>query len=51
MYILNEDNGFSFMDKKGDGFNTFKRLSQENIQMLYSGKGKFHGYNDLKKLI
>ena len=51
MYVLNEDNEFSFGDKKGSGFNTFKRLSQENIQMLHSGKGKFYEYKDLKKLI
>jgi len=49
MYVKNEDNKFSFGDKKGNAFQTFKQLSQENIQMLHSGTGKFHEYKDLKE--
>jgi len=51
MYVKDEDNEYSFIDKKGNAFQTFKKLSQENIQALHSGKNKFHTYEDLKKLI
>jgi len=51
MYVKDEDNEYSFNDKKGNAFQIFKQLSQENIQKLHSGKGKFHEYNNLKDLI
>jgi len=51
MYVKDEDNEFSFGDKKGNGFQTFKKLSQENIQKLHGGTGKFHEYKDLKELL
>ena len=47
MYVKNEDNVFSFNDSKGSAFQTFKELSQANIQILHSGKGKFYEYKDL----
>jgi len=49
MYVKDENNEHSFNDKKGNGFQTFKKLSQENIQVLHSGVGKFHEYTDLKE--
>jgi hypothetical protein len=51
MYVLDEDNVHSFANQKGDGFQTFKRLSQENIQRLHGAPGKFHEYSDLKALL
>ena len=51
MYVKNEDNVFSFNDSKGSAFQTFKELSQANIQILHSGKGKFYEYKDLIKRI
>jgi hypothetical protein len=51
MYVANENNEFSFANEKVDAFQKFKKLSQENIQMLHSGKGKFHEYKDLKELL
>ena len=49
MYVKDETNEHSFNDQKGNGFQTFKKLSHENIQMLHSGTGKFHEYKDLKE--
>lgn len=44
MYVRGEDNQHSFGGKKGSAFHIFKDLSQQNIQMLHSGVGKFHNY-------
>ena len=51
MYVMGEDNVHSFNNEKGNGFHVFKKLSQENIQRLHQGVGKFHGYSDLKDLL
>ena len=51
MYVKGENNEFSFNDSKGNPFQIFKELSQANIQILHSGKGKFYEYGDLKKKI
>ena len=51
LYVLDEENPNSFEDRKNDAFNTFKRLSQQNIQNLVNGKNKFYEYNDFKKIM
>jgi len=51
LYVLDEDNPNSFEDKKNSTFNTFKKLSQYNIQNLVNGKNKFYEYNDFKKIM
>ena len=52
LYVLNEDNQYSFGNKKTDEFNKFKQLSQENIQTLISNRpNKFYEYPDFKKII
>ena len=51
LYVLDEDNPNSFEDKKNNAFNTFKSLSQQNIQNLVNGKNKFYEYNDFKKIM
>jgi hypothetical protein len=48
MYVLDENNEYSFNDQKGNGFQVFKELSQKNIETLHRGEGKFYTYNDLK---
>jgi hypothetical protein len=51
LYVLNEDNQYSFEDKKTDEFNKFKQLSQANIQTLVSGgPNKFYEYKDFKNI-
>jgi len=51
MYVKNENNEYSFNDKKGNAFHKLKSLSQYNLQVLRSGKGKFATYKDLKDII
>tara|TARA_R110001592_G_scaffold166015_2_gene400832 strand:- start:171 stop:818 length:648 start_codon:yes stop_codon:yes gene_type:complete len=51
LYVLDEDNQYSFEDKKTDNFNKFKKLSQENIQTLSSNNpSKFYEYKDFKNI-
>jgi hypothetical protein len=51
MYVKDEDNPYSFINKKNNSFQEFLKLSKENISKLISGKGKFKEYNDLKKIL
>ena len=52
LYVLNEENNYSFENKKTNEFNKFKQLSQKNIQTLASNSpDKFFEYNDFKKII
>ena len=51
LYVLDEENPNSFEDKKNDAFNTFKKLSQYNIQNLINGTNKFYEYNNFKKIM
>ena len=51
MYVLNEDNPYSFINQKNNDFQTFLNMSKENINTLVSGQGKFKEYNDLKKVL
>ena len=51
MYVLNEDNPHSFINQKNNDFQTFLKMSRENINTLVSGQGKFKEYDDLKKIL
>lgn len=51
MYVKDEDNPHSFIDKKNNSFQQFLKLSKENIQVLTTGQGKFKEYNDLKQIL
>jgi hypothetical protein len=52
LYVLNEDNQYSFENQKTDNFNKFKQLSQSNIQTLATnGPNKFYEYKDFKTII
>jgi len=52
MYVLEENKPNSFENKKNNKFNTFKKLSDENIQMLLQDTNKkFYEYNDYKKIM
>ena len=51
MYVKNEDNPHSFIDKKNNSFQQFLKLSKENIQILSTGQGKFKEYNHLKQIL
>ena len=52
MYVLEENNPNSFENKKNNKFNTFKKLSDENIQMLLQDTNKkFYEFNDYKKIV
>ena len=51
MYVVNEDNPYSFIGNKNDKFQQFLKLSKINIQMLHNGVGKFKEYDDLKKIL
>ena len=48
MYVKDENNEHSFIDKKNNNFQEFLKLSKHNINILHTGKGKFKEYNDLK---
>ena len=39
MYVLNEDNPHSFINQKNNDFQTFLKMSRENINTLVSGQG------------
>ncbi len=51
MYVKDEDNPHSFIDKKNNSFQQFLKLSKENIQVLATGQGKFKEYNHLKQIL
>ena len=51
MYVLNEDNPYSFINQKNNDFQTFLNMSKQNINTLVSGQGKFKEYNDLKRVL
>ena len=52
MYILEENNPNSFEDRKNNKFNTYKSLSDQNIQMLVQDTNKkFYEYEDYKKIV
>lgn len=51
MYVKNENNEYSFNNFKGNAFQIFKQMSEANIRVLHTGKGKFYEYNDLKEKI
>lgn len=49
LYVLNEDNQYSFENKKTNEFNKFKQLSQTNIHILANNlPNKFYEYKDFK---
>jgi len=49
LYVKDEDNSYSFIDKKNSNFQKLLGLSKQNIQSLITGKNKFYEYNDLQK--
>jgi len=51
VYVLDEINPHSFINKKNDRFQKFLELSKFNIQNLINGNDKFYEYNDLKKIL
>ena len=51
MYVKDEENPHSFIDKKNNSFQQFLKLSKENIQVLATGQGKFKEYNHLKQIL
>ena len=51
MYVCDEDNPHSFIDKKNSNFQKLLKLSKNNIQSLITGKGKFSEYYDLKNIL
>ena len=51
MYVKDENNPHSFINKKNDSFQQFLKLSKYNINVLASGQGKFKEYNDLKQIL
>jgi hypothetical protein len=48
LYVVDEDNPYSFATDKHDNFKKFKELSQHNIACLIQNKGKFYEYKDYK---
>ena len=51
MYVKDEDNEHSFIDRKHNNFQEFLLLSKHNINILHSGVGKFKEYEDFKKVL
>jgi DNA-binding MltR family transcriptional regulator len=51
LYVKDENNPYSFIDKKNFNFQKLKNLSKQNIQNLMEDKDKFYEYNDLKKIL
>ena len=51
LYVLDENNPNSFGNQKNDRFQTFVKLSRDNIQKLIRGDGKFYEYDDFKKML
>ena len=51
MYVKDENNPYSFIDKKNSDFQKFLKMSKENIHVLITGQGKFKEYNDLKSIL
>ena len=48
MYVLDENNPYSFINKKNKNFQELLKLSKSNIKTLVTGEGKFYEYKDLK---
>ena len=51
MYVKDEDNPHSFLNKNNNNFQKFLKMSKENIQTLATGNGKFKEYNDLQQIL
>lgn len=51
LYVLDENNPNSFGNEKHDRFQTFVKLSKDNIQTLINGDNKFYEYSDFKKIL
>ena len=51
MYVKGEENPHSFINQKNNDFQTFLKMSSENINTLVSGQGKFKEYDDLKNIL
>ena len=51
MYVKDENNPYSFIDKKNTNFQKFLKMSKENIHVLITGQGKSKEYNDLKSIL
>ena len=51
MYVVGEDNSYSFIDKKNLKFQKLLELSKYNIHSLVTGQNKFYEYNDLKNML
>ena len=51
LYVKDENNPHSYINKKNNNFHEFLKLSKENIQKLITGQGKFKEYNDLKDIL
>lgn len=51
LYVKDENNPHSYINKKNNNFHEFLKLSKENIQKLITGQGKFKEYDDLKKIL
>jgi len=51
MYVKNEDNPHSFIDRKNTNFQKLLNLSKENINKLITGQGKFKEYQDLQNIL
>jgi hypothetical protein len=51
LYVKDEDNSYSFIDKKNSNFQKLLDLSKQNIQKLITGQGKFYEYHDLKNIL
>ena len=51
LYVKDENNPHSYINKKNNNFHEFLKLSKENIQKLITGQGKFKEYNDLKNIL
>ena len=50
LYVLEEDNPNSFINEKGDKFQTLLKLSKANIQGLFNGGDKFYEYEGFPKI-
>ena len=51
LYVKDEDNSYSFIDKKNSNFQKLLDLSKQNIQKLITSQGKFYEYHDLKNIL
>ena len=51
MYVKGENNPHSFINQKNSNFQKLLNFSKQNIQTLFTGKGKFYEYDDLEKVL